>query len=86
MAQQSWASDSGASGFRTTVDISKKVVHAAQPLMKFRQFVSVEPALVKTKVRAFKFTGLVILQLRKIRLRSMNLIVFLRPQWQLRLD
>jgi hypothetical protein len=44
MAQQSWASDSGASGFRTTVDISKKVVHAAQPLMKFRQFVSVEPA------------------------------------------
>ena len=49
MAQQSWASDSGASGFRTTVDISKKVVHAAQPLMKFRQFVSVEPAFGKNK-------------------------------------
>jgi hypothetical protein len=29
MAQQSWASDSGASGFRTVVDVSKKVVHAA---------------------------------------------------------
>lgn len=30
MAQQSWASDSGANGFRTTVEISKKVVHAAR--------------------------------------------------------
>lgn len=49
MAQQSWASDSGASGFRTTVDISKKVVHAAQPMMKARQFVSVEPAFGKNK-------------------------------------
>lgn len=49
MAQQSWASDSGANGFRTTVDISKKVVHAAQPMMKFRQFVSVEPAFGKNK-------------------------------------
>ena len=44
MAQQSWASDSGSNGFRTVVDISKKVVHAAQPLMKFRQFTSVEDA------------------------------------------
>lgn len=49
MAQQSWASDSGANGFRTTVDISKKVVHAAQPMMKARQFVSVEPAFGKNK-------------------------------------
>ncbi len=49
MAQQSWASDSGANGFRTTVDISKKVIHAAQPMMKFRQFVSVEPAFGKNK-------------------------------------
>src|SRR3990167_5508470 len=49
MAQQSWQSDSGASGFRATVEISKKVVHAAQPLMKFRQFVSVEPAYGKQK-------------------------------------
>src|SRR5713226_7106959 len=49
MAQQSWASDSGATGFRTVVDISKKVVHAAQPMMKARQFVSVEPAFGKNK-------------------------------------
>ena len=49
MAQQSWASDSGANGFKTTVDISKKVVHAAQPLMKARQFVNVEPAFGKNK-------------------------------------
>jgi len=49
MAQQSWASDSGASGFRTVVDVSKKVVHAAQPMMKFRQFVSVEEAFGKNK-------------------------------------
>src|SRR3990167_11546839 len=49
MAQQSWQSDSGASGFRATVEISKKVVHAAQPLMKFRQFVSVESAFGKNK-------------------------------------
>lgn len=49
MAQQSWASDSGNNGFRTVVDISKKVVHAAQPMMKFRQFVSVEPAFGKNK-------------------------------------
>lgn len=49
MAQQSWASDSGASGFRTTVEISKKVVHAAQPMQKFRQFVSVETAFGKNK-------------------------------------
>lgn len=49
MAQQSWVSDSGASGFRTVVDISKKVVHAAQPMMKFRQFVSVEDAFGKNK-------------------------------------
>lgn len=47
MAQQTWASDSGATGFRTVVDISKKVVHAAQPLMKFRQFTSVEDAFGK---------------------------------------
>ena len=44
MAQQSWSSDSGTSGFRTIVEISKKVVHAAQPIMKARQFVSVESA------------------------------------------
>ena len=49
MAQQSWAADSGASGFRTVVEISKKVVHAAQPMMKFRQFVSVETAFGKNK-------------------------------------
>lgn len=49
MAQQSWASDSGSSGFRTVVDISKKVVHAAQPMMKGRQFVSVEDAFGKNK-------------------------------------
>lgn len=49
MAQQSWASDSGASGFRTVTEISKKVVHAAQPMMKFRQFVSVETAFGKNK-------------------------------------
>lgn len=49
MAQQSWAADSGATGFRATVEISKKVVHAAQPLQKFRQFVSVEPAFGKQK-------------------------------------
>jgi N4-gp56 family major capsid protein len=49
MAQQSWASDSGNNGFRTVVDISKKVVHASQPMMKFRQFVSVEPAFGKNK-------------------------------------
>src|SRR2546422_9925086 len=50
MAQQSWASDSGAAtGFRTVVDISKKVVHASQPMMKARQFVSVEPAFGKNK-------------------------------------
>lgn len=49
MAQQSWASDSGATGLRTVVDISKKVVHAAQPLMKGRQFVSVETAFGKGK-------------------------------------
>jgi len=47
MAQQSWASDSGANGFRTVVEISKKVVHAAQPMMKFRQFTSVEDAFGK---------------------------------------
>ena len=45
--QQSWSSDSGANGFRTVVEISKKIVHAAQPMMKFRQFVSVEPAFGK---------------------------------------
>ena len=49
MAQQSWASDSGANGFRTVVEISKKVVHAAQPMMKFRQFSSVEDAFGKNK-------------------------------------
>lgn len=49
MAQQSWASDSGSNGFRTVVDISKKVVHASQPMQKFRQFVSVETAFGKNK-------------------------------------
>lgn len=49
MAQQSWSSDSGALGFRTVVDISKKVIHAAQPMLKWRQFVSVEPAFGKNK-------------------------------------
>lgn len=49
MAQQSWAGDSGANGFRTTVEVSKKVVQAAQPEMKFRQFVSVEGAFGKNK-------------------------------------
>ena len=49
MAQQSWASDSGSSGFRTVVEVSKKVVQAAQPEMKFRQFVSVEGAFGKNK-------------------------------------
>ena len=49
MAQQSWASDSGSNGFRTVVEISKKVVHAAQPMMKFRQFSSVEDAFGKNK-------------------------------------
>lgn len=49
MAQQSWASDSGSNGFRTVVEISKKVVHAAQPMMKFRQFTSVEDAFGKNK-------------------------------------
>ena len=49
MAQQSWASDSGSNGFRTVVEISKKVVHAAQPMMKFRQFASVEDAFGKNK-------------------------------------
>jgi N4-gp56 family major capsid protein len=49
VAQQSWASDSGANGFRTVVEISKKVVHAAQPMMKFRQFSSVEDAFGKNK-------------------------------------
>lgn len=49
MAQQSWAADSGATGLRQTVEISKKVVHAAQPMMKFRQFVSVETAFGKNK-------------------------------------
>lgn len=44
MAQQSWTSDSGATGFRTVVEVSKKVVQAAQPMQKFRQFVNVEPA------------------------------------------
>lgn len=49
MAQQNWGSDSGANGFRTTVEISKKLVHAAQPMLKLRQFVSVEPAFGKNK-------------------------------------
>ena len=49
MAQQSWASDSGSNGFRTVVEISKKVVHAAQPMMKFRQFSSIEDAFGKNK-------------------------------------
>src|SRR3990167_2816424 len=49
MAQQSWSSDSGTSGFRTIVEISKKVVHAAQPIMKARQFVSVESAFGKNR-------------------------------------
>lgn len=49
MAQQSWQSDSGATGFRTTVEITRKVVHASQPMQKFRQFVQVEPAFGKNK-------------------------------------
>ena len=49
MAQQSWGADSGASGFRTTVEISKKVVQASQPEQIFRQFVSVEGAFGKGK-------------------------------------
>lgn len=49
MAQQSWQADSGSNGFRPVVEISKKVVHAAQPMMKFRQFVSVETAFGKNK-------------------------------------
>src|ERR1700675_2686474 len=49
MAQQSWLSDSGATGFRTVVEVSKKVVHAAQPMMKFRQFVNTEAAFGKQK-------------------------------------
>lgn len=44
MAQQSWVNDSGSNGFRTVVNVSDKVVHAAQPLMKIRQFVSKENA------------------------------------------
>lgn len=49
MAQQSWVSDSGSNGFRTVVNVSDKVVHAAQPMMKFRQFVSKENAFGKNK-------------------------------------
>jgi hypothetical protein len=49
VSQQSWASDSGSNGFRTVVEISKKVVQAAQPELKFRQFVSVEGAYGKNK-------------------------------------
>ena len=49
MAQQSWGADSGSTGFRTVVEVSKKVVQAAQPLMRARQFVSVEGAFGKNK-------------------------------------
>lgn len=49
MAANSWVTDSGSSGYRTTVAISKKVLQPSQPMMKIRQFVSVEPAFGKGK-------------------------------------
>ena len=45
----SWVTDSGSNGYRTTVAVSKKVVQPAQPMMKIRQFVSVDPAFGKNK-------------------------------------
>tara|TARA_Y100000310_G_C20651382_1_gene799626 strand:+ start:759 stop:1688 length:930 start_codon:yes stop_codon:yes gene_type:complete len=48
MGQQIFATNS-LGGFLTNDVLSKKIRHAAQPLMKFRQFVDIEPAAGKSR-------------------------------------
>jgi N4-gp56 family major capsid protein len=48
MGQQIWATNS-LGGFFSNNELSKKIRHAAQPMMKFRQFVDPEPASGKNR-------------------------------------
>lgn len=48
MGQQVWAVNS-LGGYLASTHLSQKVRHAAQPIMKFRQFVDIEPAVGKRR-------------------------------------
>lgn len=48
MGQQVWAVNS-LGGYLGNPELSKKIRHAAQPLMKFRQFVDAEPAMARSR-------------------------------------
>jgi len=48
MGQQIWMTDS-LGGYLSNDVLSKQIRHAAQPIMKFRQFVTAEPAAGKNR-------------------------------------
>lgn len=54
MAGQIWAVNS-LGGFFASDDLSKRIRHAAQPMMKFRQFVDAEPAAGRSRGDTFLF-------------------------------
>ena len=54
MAGQLWSVDS-LGGYLANNTLSKKIRHAAQPLMKFRQFVDAESAAGKSRSDTFLF-------------------------------